>query len=132
MGLAEKKIQAEFADKRIPDGIKSYAEATQGATKDIKVEIDWASFGDDKRAHESLWAIWEQPFQALQASCEDETGRAAVKKGVKKIVIKNVSADKAVATEFKGGVLTVSMNAGNGASGTPGHYEIQKVVESGL
>jgi len=129
MGIAERRIQQQFADKDIPEALKYYSEQTGGATANLKIEIDWATFGDDKRAHENFSLVWLQPLQGVEAVCGDATGKSAIKDGLKKIVIKN---GKEASVEVKDGVMTATLNAADGSSGGLGWTEYQKALENAL
>ncbi len=130
MGLAEKRIQADFETKKIPDALQYYATQTGGATDHLKVVIDWASLGEDKEAYNNLDSVWQQPLQGIEGVCEDEIGKTGVKEGLKSIIIKNVTSPSSV--EMKGGVLTASMNLREGTNGSLGWTAYKQAVENGL
>src|SRR5262249_43173398 len=131
MGLAERRIQENFTKNEVPETLKQYSEKTGGATDKVKVEVDWASLGEDKANYDGL-GYWVQTLQGVEAVCSDDMGRDAVKSALKKIVIKNVADPKDIRAEFKGGVLTGYLQLSQGASGTPGWTEFQKVLEQAL
>jgi hypothetical protein len=132
MGLAEKRIQQDFVSKRIPERLAQMHNATAGATEKVQVEVDWPSILDDKPALDSLWAYWEQPLSAIEEICGDDLGKEAVKGGLKKVMIRNVTQPDQVGAVFAGGVLTVQMNFKEGGNGTPVWDAIKQVVEAGL
>jgi hypothetical protein len=130
MGLAEKRIQQDFVETRVPDALKKLAEDTDGATAQLKVDIDWDTILTDKDALDNLWTVWEQPLYAIQDVCQDAMGKDAIKSSLKVVIIKNVREDDKISAAFKDGVLTVQMNLRDGAAGTPGWGEIKKVLEA--
>ena len=131
MGLAERRIQENFTKKEVPEALKDYAEKTGGATEKVKVEVDWASLGDDKASYDGL-GYWVQTLQGVEAVCSDDMGKDAIKSALKKIVIKNVTDPKDIRAEFKAGTLTGYLQLSQGASGTPGWTEFQKALEQAL
>src|SRR4051812_38538976 len=127
MGIAERRIQQEFLETRIPEAMSKLAEATGDATKAVKCEFDWESMIENKTALDNLWSTWEQPLGAVQDICNDSIGKEAIKKGLKKIVLTNVKTNDEVKVTFAQGTLTVAMNFQGGSSGTPGWTEIKKI-----
>ena len=132
MGLAERRIQQDFLNKRIPERLTAMHTATNKATEKVVVEIDWPTIIEDRPALDSLWAYWEQPLSAIEDICSDELGQEAVKAGLKKVLIRNVNKLDQVKATFEGGVLTVQIHFEQGGNGTPGWDAIKKVVEAGL
>jgi len=132
MGLEEKRIQQDYVKTRIPERLKQLQEATGGATASLQVDFDWDTLMDSRPALDGLWSCWEQPIGAIEAICSDDLGKEAVKKGVKKVVIRNVDDNSKVAATFDKGVLIVSFNFKEGASGTTGWDVIKKAVEDKL
>jgi hypothetical protein len=127
-GLEEKRMQQDYTKTKIPEAVARVKEVC-GA--DIKIEVDWGSF-KEKAAFESFEYALTQSVGALEEVCKDDIGKEAVKKDVKKIAIKNVTDAKDVKTSFKGGTVNVHFNFKEGASGTTGWTEIQKVIEEAL
>jgi hypothetical protein len=132
MGLAAKKFEHDYTENRIPTAMKQLEKDTQGATKNLKVEFDWKSFGEDKNAMDGAWSCWEQSLQGVSEVCKDEIGKEAVKKGLKKIKIINMKKDAPAEVSFKGGTLTMTVYFANGTQASPGWTQIQKVLEEGL
>jgi hypothetical protein len=128
MGLLGKRFQQEFNDE-FPKAFQYYVDESGGAMKDVKVEVDWASIGDNQALFDGLKAVWQQTLQGVSAVCADDSGKGAVKEGLKKIVIKNASANS---TEMKDGVLTAQMNLAEGSNGSLGWGEYKTAVENGL
>src|SRR6476620_5451579 len=108
MGIVERRIQHEYETQKIPEVVPTYNQG--GALDDVKFEINWASFNDDRKAYEELWGVWTQPLSAVEAVCCDKIGQDAIRGGLKKIVIQNVGSNDDVKAEFKDGVLTAYMN----------------------
>jgi hypothetical protein len=130
MDLAGRRIEQEFNERRLPELVEKIKGYCPDA--DIAVSVDWESFEDDHAALENLWLVFEQPSFALEQVCKDDLGRQAVAESVHRIVIRNVPAADKVGATFAGGTLTVAMLCAEGASGTPGWPEIEKVVSANL
>lgn len=132
MGLAAKKMEASFGGKRMPEVLKELEATTKGATKGLVVEFDWKSFGEDEEALNNISNCWEHTLQGVEKVCEDEVGRTAVKKGLKKIKIVNMQEDKDAKLDFKNGTLTLEMHFAGGPPSGPGWVDVQKFLEKNL
>lgn len=128
----EQRIREDFEKNKLPEAMKQYKETLQGAIDKVEIHVDWSSFGNNLSAYENLWSIWEQPMYGVQKVCQDGLGHDAIKKGLKKVVIKNVGRNEQAKAEFKDGTLTAYFNAAEGAHGTPGWIEFEKVLNNRL
>ena len=127
-GLEEKRMQQDYTKNKIPEAVKKLKDVC-GA--DIKIEVDWGSF-KEKDAFSNFEFALSQGTGAFEDICQDDVGKEAVKKDVKKMAIKNVNDAKDVKTMFKDGTVHVHFNFKEGANGTTGWTEIKKVVEEAL
>lgn len=110
MGLAERRAAKEFETKRFPELKKEIQRAAQF---DLPLEVKWESLVTEGESHlyDELWPkVYFQPLrQALEQIAIDDMGRDALKAGLKKVIIQNVSGSYSPASHatFEGGVLTI-------------------------
>ncbi len=130
MDLAARRKQQEFEQERLPALREHLAEVCPGSS--ISYEIDWQSFEGDADAMENLWLVVEQPSYAIEQVCRDELGRSAVAGHVRRVVIANVASAGEVSASFDDGTLLVAMHCADGAAGTPGYVEIERVLTAAL
>jgi len=129
---------SELEARRITDAIKSDLAGYKEKFKkycgsDVEVEIDWKSFGRDKRALESLYSNYgvQRLVDSFQPVCRDAAGKDAVKAKVKKIRAVNVwSADKIKAT-VAGGTFTAELTWGEMGPGMNEH-DLAAAITKGL
>lgn len=110
MGLAERRAVTAFQEGKFPE-IKKQIDGVAGF--DVPMEIKWETLGSEgySTSYEEFFPkVYFQPLiNAFKAICVDQMGKDSLKKGLKKIVIKNeggnYSAGKAIT--FDGGILTI-------------------------
>lgn len=93
MGLAERRAIVEFQNSKFPE-IKEKLNKTAGF--EVNIEIDWDSIMDDEGSaelfEESLPKVYFTPLiQAIKQICIDDIGKEALQKGLKKVIISNLT-----------------------------------------
>ncbi|MCW5739359.1 MAG: hypothetical protein KIT67_04235 [Alphaproteobacteria bacterium] len=110
MGMVERRAVAEFQERYYPPLLKKIHAA---AGYPVPVEVKWDTLALDKESDKYNTHWPDMYFEPLVAGLgrinKDEMGRAAIKEGIKKIVIQNESNNRnpdrwAV---LKDGVLTL-------------------------
>ena len=110
MGMVERRAVAEFQERYYPALLKKVHAA---AGYPVPVEVKWDTLALDKEADKYNTHWPDMYFEPLVAGLgrinKDDMGRAAIKEGIKKIVIQNESniknADRWAV--LKDGVLTL-------------------------
>jgi hypothetical protein len=109
MGLAERRALKAFQDEHFP-GLKKALD--QAAGFEVALEVRWDTLATPEYAHlyaEAFPKVFFQPLAAALADiARDDMGKAALRAGLKKVVVCN-TADKygESAFTFEGGVLTL-------------------------
>src|SRR5688572_12001811 len=124
MGLEEKRLVHEGQEKVLPSFTKEI-ETLIGAK--VPVEIDWKSMENDKQAllyyeHNGLDTI----CSAIRSIVDDEVGKSAFKKAVKKIKIQNVPEATQKKIKIENGALNVKMAWGKDIPGWYSEVDIRK------
>jgi hypothetical protein len=110
---------SELETKRLTDNIKADIPKHKATFKDkcgfdVAIDVDWASFGRDKKALETLWSNWgiEGLVGVVTKVCDDKTGKDAVKAKIKTLRAVNVKDSKQVKFSLAGGTLTLALAYG--------------------
>lgn len=131
MGLEEKRLVKELQDENVP-AFEAALKNLSGAS--IKLEIDWPSLAEDEKALRAFDFDGLQRVQtAIEAICRDEIGKKALKTGLKKYKVKNITDPQKKKLSFEGGVLKIE--AAFGADWSEGVFteaEIQELMEDKL
>jgi hypothetical protein len=135
MGLAERRAIEQFKNDMWP-GLK--AQIDEAAGFDVPVEVAWEQLAvnDYASSYSNFFpkVYFEPLITALKGVAVDDLGKAAVKEGLKKIVIQNEGnhSSKAGFT-FTNGILVLDhLPSSNVADGEERATAIQKLLESGL
>jgi hypothetical protein len=113
MGLAQKRIAKEFEDKEFP-AWKAEFDAIVGFNMSMEVHWDTMQhedYGQNYRDDYFKWykQVYFKPLaEAFRKICRDDMGKAAVKDGVKKIIIDGREGSGAYASSFVGGEFTIN------------------------
>ena len=131
MGLAERRAVKNFQDSKYPE-LKQEIDAAAGF--EVTIDINWDSLGTEDYAQlyeEAFPKVYFRPLiDAIKAVCVDDLGKAAVKQGLKKIVIADEGRNE---VGFQFGILSISYYAvSNLEYETERKNEIQRVLEKGL
>ena len=130
MGLTERRKMKTLQEEVLPEREREIAEICGTA---IPYDVDWASFEQDATALEFLDNLsCHRLNMALRVICMDEMGREAVRDGLTRVVLRNVSepADRHIA--FDGGVLTMHCAYAKGTEGMHTDARIRDVLLAGL
>ena len=110
MGMVERRAVAEFQERYYPALLKKVHAA---AGYPVPVEVKWDTLALDKEADKYNTHWPDMYFEPLVAGLgrinKDEMGRAAIKEGIKKVVIQNEANVKNADrwATLKDGVLTL-------------------------
>ena len=110
MGMVERRAVAEFQERHYPALLKKVHAA---AGYPVPVEVKWDTLALDKEADKYNTHWPDMYFEPLVAGLgrinKDDMGRAAIKEGIKKIVIQNENNNKSPDrwAVLKDGVLTL-------------------------
>jgi hypothetical protein len=139
MGLAERRALKEYQEKKFP-AVKAALDKAAGF--EVPLEVEW-----DKIAGEGEASSYDQDYyftdtyftpltDALKQIAGEDMGRAALKKGLKKVLV-TFDAATAPATNykngwpFKNGVLTINYQAGVNTQDPSAHAErVEALVEN--
>jgi hypothetical protein len=110
MGLAQKRISQEFQEKMFEKWQKRIDKA---AGFEVYVEVKWDTLLDetldDKKTYfENYEAVYFQPLvEAIENVCEDDIGRAALKRKLKKVIVDGSEGYEPKDSTFENGILTI-------------------------
>jgi hypothetical protein len=120
----------ELEEEVLPGRVKEIEEICGAA---IPYEVDWASFGDDMAALNSVDNLsCHRLNMALRMICQDEMGKEAVRNAVKKIKLKNVDTPAQRSVVLEDGVLAMHCAYALGASGMNSDSDIRVYLETKL
>ncbi len=134
-GLKEKRAVKDFQEKSYPKLIK---EINAAAGVDVPVEVDWNSIAVKDYSdmyEEGFTKVYFTPLlDALKSICADDMGKAALKDGLKKVVIKNSSNSYSPSKfSFDDGVLVIDHSPTTNIGDTKDRTKkIVKLLESAL
>ncbi len=130
MGLQEDREIKSAQEKWLPSRQKELKELCGG---EIPYEIDWKSFDGDVKGLQWLEnngpAIVARGFRIV---CKDDLGKEAVRKAVKKVVLKNVADPKDKKMAFEKGILTLHCAFAKSPGGRFAENEVGHCLEKGL
>lgn len=146
MGLAERRALQSYQNEQLPKLLKGLHQA---AGFDVPVDIDWDSMtvdgvnfvGSEKVYFTDIFFL---PLtDALKAITVDDMGKQALKKGLKKIVMKFDKNTAPISNyesgwTFENGVLTINYEPGVNSGGPDTSYyrervlALQKILEAKL
>lgn len=131
MGLREKQWVREYKEEKMPQFQDKLKELTGGGQ--IEVEVDWDTFITSEKAleyfhHQGLDYI----YNAISRICYNDFGKAAIREGLKRIVVKNFGDNKQVKVSFADNTLYVNGAWAADSGGYPSETDIQRVIEDGL
>jgi hypothetical protein len=110
MGLAQKRIMAEYQEKKYPEWKKKLDDA---AGFDLPIEVKWETLSDDSRDNKDLYfecfdKVYFKPLiVTIKAICADDMGKTAFREHVKKIIIDGSDGHSYSKTTFDKGVLYI-------------------------
>lgn len=136
MGLAERRVTQEFQTNELPALKKRVDEA---AGFELPLEIGWERLtpdGESRLYVESWKAVYFEPLiAALESVAKDDMGREALKTGLHRVAIDNVSGNCYPDhwAKFEGGALTLDHDPiTNTADVGPRTAQLITVLENGL
>lgn len=110
MGLVERRAAKEFETKRFPQ-IKKEIDEAAGFEVPLEIKWDTLSIDGESQHYDTNWPkVYFQPLvQALKGITFDDMGKDALKAGLKKVEIQNVSGASSgnAMVSFKDGVLVL-------------------------
>lgn len=124
MSLATQRIIASYQEGAFADW-QAKINATAGT--ELTQEVDWESFIDesmDEAAHHSFWsnALFAPQVAAFEQVCADDMGKAAVKDGIEKVVLRGqTDALLSYGCAYENKVLTITLRPFNGESEIESH-----------
>jgi len=110
MGLVERRAAADFQERHLPALMKK---VHQAAGFPVTVDVRWDTLSIDGQSDQyaKCWpdTYFEPLITGLARIAKDDLGRAALKAGVKKVVIQNEANNKRPDrwATLEGGVLTL-------------------------
>lgn len=129
---------SELEARRVTDAIKADIPNHKAKFKgycgsEVEIEIDWKSFGRDKRALESLYSNWgvQRLVDSFQPVCRDSAGKEAVKAKVKKIRAVNVWSKEKIKASVAAGTFTAELTWFESAPGMNEH-DLAGAITKGL
>lgn len=134
-GLKEDRGIKDFQDNSYPQ-LKKEIDAVTGV--DVQIEVDWNSIAVKDSSHlykEGFTKVYFQPLiNAFKQICNDDMGKSALQKGLKKVIIKNSSNHYSPSKfSFKDDILVIdhspTSNLGDIKDRTK---KIVKLLEAGL
>lgn len=134
-GLKEKRAVKDFQEKSYP---KLKKEIDGAAGCDVAIEVDWDSIAVKDNAdlyEEAFTKVYFTPLlDALKSVCADDMGKSALKKALKKVVIKNSSNSYSPSKfSFNEGVLVIDHSPTTNIGDTKDRTKkIIKLLEEGL
>jgi hypothetical protein len=135
MGLAERRIIKDFQDNHFP---ALHKQVTTAAGFEVPLEVNWDSLTSNEYSHAWI-ATWPQLYfepliAALKHITQDDMGKQALKDGLKKIVIQDVSGDYYGDTwsRFEAGVVTLDHSFTNAHQVEDRTHGLIKNLEAGL
>jgi len=134
MGLAERRAAKEFEDRMFP-ALKERVDKAAGF--EVIMDVQWQTLAKQEYAHlygECFPKIYFTPLiDALKSITKDNLGKEALKKGLKRVVVKNVSGNYyGSGFTFDDGVLTLDHDFANADSVEERRDAIQKLLENAL
>lgn len=130
MGLEEKRRIKELQEVTLPERVREIEEICGAA---IPYEVDWDSLADDAAGLRFLDNLsCHRLNMALRTICVDDLGTEAVREGLTRVRLRNVTdvADKHIG--FADGVLEMHCAYAQGTSGMFSDGEIREVLVAGL
>lgn len=136
MGLAERRALKDFQDNHLAT---LQAQLNAAAGFDVPLEVDWDSMLEDDRGHlltDGLTKIFFQStIDAFASITRDDMGKEALKAGLEKIVMKNMSGafSGSSAYDFADKVLTIDHDPYSNHDDIKARTEyLIKLLEKGL
>jgi hypothetical protein len=127
MGLIERRKLKELQESTFPCRIKEIEEICGEA---IPYDVDWDSLADDPEAIKVIDNISCQRLNmALRVICQNDTGKRAVREGLKVVRLKNAKSPGERKISFNGGVLEMHVPYAEGASGMFPDSDIRQLLE---
>jgi hypothetical protein len=132
MGLQEKVWIKRWQDQGIPTLQKHIKEQCGG---DVAIEVDWNTVAVDINVAQHFEGTALNPIRdAVYTICRTEVGKGALKDGLKKITLKNVTDPNERQASMKEGVLSLTAvyNASAKTEQRFNDHQIQAVIEQAL
>ena len=130
MGLNERRKIKELQEVTFPGRVKEIEEICGVA---IPYDVDWESLADDAEALNFIDNIsCHRLNMALRVICQDDTGKTAVRDGLKQIKLKNVPNKAAMQISFKNGMLEMHCAYALRTEGMFSDGEIRQLLEKNL
>jgi hypothetical protein len=110
MGLAERRASLQFQSDQFP---KLKKEVDSAAGFEVPMDVEWDTLATEGETHlymDSWTKVYFHPLRnAFKDICQDKIGKAALKTGLKKVVIRNTKDTSygAYIAQFDQGVLTL-------------------------
>jgi hypothetical protein len=110
MGLNERRIAKQAQDEWIP---KTQSDLKEKIGMNVEIKVEWDTFQDTSSLEGLNSSAVNALVEALTGIAKDDMGKSALKKGLKRVVLKNSKADNTVT--FDKGVLTLDETFGGGS-----------------
>ena len=135
MGLAERRASKEFQDKHFPE---LQNEIHKAAGFPVPIEVSWEQLAVEGRMdyYKEAWTevFFKPVIEALRQIGRDDMGKEALKSGLKKIELRNISgcSSPGSAISFENGQIVIDHDLVNVGDTKDRTKHLIELVEKGL